>query len=56
LWHDPAAGIGDPVLLRLDGDVLDLSEASAADQKQLIGLFVSPAAREGEWWAASGKL
>ena len=36
--------MGDPVLLRLNGDTPELSEASPADPEQLIGLFVSQAA------------
>jgi hypothetical protein len=44
------------VLLGLDGDALELSDASMADQEQPIGWFVSDATGEGEWWAASGKL
>jgi hypothetical protein len=41
-------GRGNPrgVRLELDGDVLELSQASAADQKQLIELFVRRHATE----------
>jgi hypothetical protein len=44
------------VRLELDGDALELSQASAADQERLIELFVARhATREGEPWPASGK-
>jgi hypothetical protein len=40
-WLARGAGTRRTVRLELDGDVLELSEASAADQKRLIDLFVS---------------
>ncbi len=44
------------VRLELDGDSLELSQASAADQERLIELFVSRhAMEEGEPWRASGR-
>jgi hypothetical protein len=44
------------VRLELDGDALELSQASAADQERLIELFVARhATGEGGPWPASGK-
>lgn len=40
-WLRRGTGTRRMVRLELDGDVLELSEASAADQKRLIDLFVS---------------
>src|SRR5215467_6531041 len=40
-WLRRGGGIQRTVRLELDGDVLELSQASAADQQQLIDLFVS---------------
>jgi hypothetical protein len=40
-WLARGEGTRRTVRLELDGDVLELSEASAADQERLIGLFVS---------------
>jgi hypothetical protein len=39
-WLQRGEGEGRTVRLELDGDVLELSQASVADQKQLIELFV----------------
>jgi hypothetical protein len=46
-WLARAGGIRRTVRLELNGDVLELSDASAADQNRLIELFVS-------WHAAAG--
>lgn len=55
-WLRRGEGSGRMVRLELDGDVPELSRASAADQDRLIGLLVSRhAAREGGQCAASGK-
>ena len=44
------------VRLELDGDALELSQASAADQERLIELFLARhATEEGRPWPASGK-
>jgi hypothetical protein len=40
-WLRREGGQGRKVRLELDGDVLELSRASAADQEKLIELFVS---------------
>jgi hypothetical protein len=40
-WLRRGAGVSRKVRLELDGDVLELSAASAADQERLIGLFAS---------------
>lgn len=40
-WLRRGAGNRRRVRLEIDGDALELSEASVADQEQLIGLFVS---------------
>lgn len=40
-WLGRGDGIRRTVRLELDGDALELSQASAADQERLIGLFVS---------------
>jgi hypothetical protein len=39
-WLRRGDGAGRRVRLELDGDALELSEASAADQERLIGVFV----------------
>jgi hypothetical protein len=55
-WLRRAEGTGRTVRLELDGDALELSQASAADQERLIELFVSRhAAGEVEPWPASEK-
>jgi hypothetical protein len=46
-WLRRGGGAGRTVRLELGGDVLELSQASAADQEQLIKLFVSRHAPEG---------
>jgi hypothetical protein len=40
-WLARGDGVRRMVRVEIDGDVLELSEATAADQEQLIGLFVS---------------
>lgn len=40
-WLARGSGVRRTVRLELDGDVLELSEATEADQDRLIGLFVS---------------
>jgi hypothetical protein len=40
-WLGRGHGVRRMVRLELDGDALELSDASAADQERLIGLFVS---------------
>jgi hypothetical protein len=40
-WLPRGHGTGRAVRLELGGDALELSQASAADQERLIGLFVS---------------
>ena len=55
-WLRRAEGTRRTVRLELDGDALELSQASAADQERLIELFVSKhATGEGGPWPASGK-
>jgi hypothetical protein len=55
-WLRRGEGTPRTVRLELDGDALELSQASAADQERLIELFVSRhAAGEGGSWSASGK-
>lgn len=55
-WLRRGEGSPRTVRLELDGDALELSQASAADQERLIELFVSRhAAREVGPWPASGK-
>ena len=55
-WLRRGEGTRRTVRLELDGDALELSQASAADQERLIELFVSRAATgEGGPWPASGK-
>jgi hypothetical protein len=55
-WLRRGEGTSRTVRLELDGDALELSQASAADQERLIGLFVSRHAMgEGGQWVASGK-
>jgi hypothetical protein len=46
-WLRRGGGTGRTVLLELDGDVLELSQASAADQERLIELFLSRHAAAG---------
>jgi hypothetical protein len=40
-WLARGEGTRRTVRLEIDGDALELSEASAADQERLVGLFVS---------------
>jgi hypothetical protein len=40
-WLRRSEGSGRRVRLELDGDALELSQASAADQERLIKLFIS---------------
>src|SRR5918994_4112860 len=40
-WLARGEGARRTVRLEIDGDALELSEASAADQERLVGLFVS---------------
>jgi hypothetical protein len=40
-WLGRGSGVRRTVRLELGGDALELSEASAADQERLIGLFIS---------------
>jgi hypothetical protein len=55
-WLRRGEGTRRTVRLELDGDALELSQASVADQERLIELFVSRhAAGEGGPWPASGK-
>jgi ferric-dicitrate binding protein FerR (iron transport regulator) len=55
-WLRRGEGTRRTVRLELDGDALELSQASAADQERLIELFVSKhATGEGGPWPASGK-
>jgi hypothetical protein len=55
-WLRRGGGTRRTVRLELDGDALELSQASAADQERLIELFVSRhAARESGPWPASGE-
>ena len=55
-WLRRGEGTGRTVRLELDGDALELTQASAAEQERLIELFVSKhATGEGEPWPASGK-
>ena len=55
-WLRRGGGTQRMVRLELDGDALELSEASAADQERLIELFVSRhAARESRPWPTSGE-
>lgn len=54
-WLRRGEGTRRTVRLELDGDALELSQASAADQERLIELFVSRhATEEGGSWPASG--
>jgi hypothetical protein len=53
-WLARGEGTRRTVRLEIDGDALELSEASAADQERLVSLFVSRhAPREGGRWAAN---
>jgi hypothetical protein len=55
-WLSRGDRTGRTVRLELDGDILELSQASAADQEALIGLFVSRhATGESGQWTASAK-
>ena len=55
-WLRRGEGTRRTVRLELDGDTLELSQASAADQERLIELFVSRhTTGEGGPWPASGK-
>jgi hypothetical protein len=55
-WLKRGEETGRVVRLELDGDKLELSQASAADQERLIELFVSRhSAGNGGQWPASGK-
>jgi hypothetical protein len=54
-WLRRGDGPARSVRLELDGDAIELSRASAADQEQLIKLFVSrhPATEGGKWQASA---
>jgi len=53
-WLARGGGTRRTVRLEIDGDALELSEASAADQERLVSLFVSRhVPGEGELWAAN---
>jgi hypothetical protein len=53
-WLARGEGTRRTVRLEIDGDALELSEASAADQERLVSLFVSRhVPGEGELWAAN---
>jgi hypothetical protein len=55
-WLRRGQGACRTVRLELDGDALELSQASAADQERLVELFVSRhASGEGGQWPASEK-
>ena len=55
-WLKRGDETGRSVRLELDGDKLELSQASAADQERLIELFASRhSAGNGGQWPASGK-
>lgn len=55
-WLTRGEGTRRTIRLEIDGDVLELSEATAADQDRLVGLFVSRhATGEGDQWTASGR-
>jgi hypothetical protein len=55
-WLRRGEGTPRTVRLELDGDALELSQASAADQERLIELFVSRhSPGEGGPWPASAK-
>ena len=55
-WLRRGEGTRRTVRLELDGDTLEISQASAADQERLIELFVSRHAKgEVGPWPASGK-
>ena len=55
-WLRRGQGTRRTVRLELDGDALELSQASAADQERLIELFVGRhATGQSGQWAASGK-
>jgi len=55
-WLGRGEETGRAVRLELDGDALELSQASAADQERLIQLFVSRhRTQEGGPWPASGR-
>jgi hypothetical protein len=54
-WLRPGQGTHRTVRLELDGDTLELSQATADDQEQLIELFVSRhATGEAGPWSANG--
>lgn len=46
-WLGRGPGVRRTVRLELDGDVLEITEATEADQDRLIGLFVSRNATRG---------
>jgi hypothetical protein len=55
-WLRRGEGTRRTVRLELDGDTLELSQASAADQERLIELFVARhSTGEGGPWPANGK-
>ena len=55
-WLQRGGETGRWVRLELDGDKLEFSQASVADQERLIELFVSRhSAGNGGQWSASGK-
>lgn len=55
-WLARGDGVRRTVRLEIGGDVLELSEATAADQGRLVALFVNRhATREDDQWTAGGK-
>jgi len=55
-WLRRGEGAGRVVRLEMDGDKLELSQASAADQERLLELFISRhSAGDKAQWPASGK-
>ncbi|MGH2602690.1 MAG: hypothetical protein ACRDJ9_25310 [Dehalococcoidia bacterium] len=55
-WLARGDGVRRTVRLEMDGDALELSEASRADQDRLIELFIlRHASGKGEQWTASEK-
>lgn len=55
-WLARGRGPRRTVRIEMGGDVLELSEVTAADQDRLVALFVGRhAPEEGDGWKASGK-
>jgi hypothetical protein len=55
-WLKRGDGTHRAVRLEIAGDVLELSDASAADQDRMVALFLSRhAAVDGEQWTASAR-